>query len=118
MADENQYFKLFKELCAEKMWTDISSIARERCIGCDLERPSQSEHSCLNDSLYLQLVMFYDVAFIRLSYESIFSLLKEQYNCKQELVASLMNELEVFLTTDIWKKELFKKMTEDTWNDL
>lgn len=53
MEVEHEYYDLFFSLCVNAIWDDIYSISKERCNGCEIDHPSQTEHPCLMDSTHI-----------------------------------------------------------------
>lgn len=60
------------------------AVFRERCNGCEIDHPSQTEHSCLMDFKYIKLILYFELAFTKLDPEKIYIDLPEKYKCDQQ----------------------------------
>lgn len=113
MDKENRYFKLFNQLCIEQLWQNVSELSSEKCNGCEIDHPSQTEHSCLMDSKYIKLILYFELAFTKLDPEKIYSDLLEKYKCDQQELIIFWNNMNVYASTDIWKQFLFTNLEND-----
>lgn len=113
MDEEKYYLKLFNERCIEQIWKTISELSIERCNGCEIGHPSQTEHSCLMDSLYIKLMYYFELAFIKLDTEKIYCDLIEEFMCEQDAVTTFWDHTKAFVTTDIWKHSLFVNLENE-----
>ena len=107
MDEEKNYMKLFNERCIKQIWKTISELSIERCNGCEIGHPSQTEHSCLMDSLYIKLVYYFELAFIKLDREKIHFKILEEYICERNAITTFWNGMNAYVNTDIWKHSLF-----------
>lgn len=72
MEVEHEYYDLFFSLCVNAIWDDIYSISKERCNGCEIDHPSQTEHPCLMDSTHIKLITSFELAYMKLNIQDIF----------------------------------------------
>jgi hypothetical protein len=107
MSLEKSYLKVFNERCSEEIWKIISELSIERCNGCETGHPCQTEHSCLMDSLYIKLIYYFELSFIKLNTEKIYFDLLEEYTCEQDAITTFWDTMKVYVNTDIWKHSLF-----------
>lgn len=71
MEITHTYLDLFISLCSEHVWDTIHEMSIERCNGCEMKLPSQSEHSCLMDSAEMKLIMNFELAYMKLNIREI-----------------------------------------------
>jgi hypothetical protein len=113
MSEEKNYLKVFNDRCSEEIWKIVSELSIERCNGCEIGHPSQNEHSCLMDSLYIKLIYYFELAFIKLDIEKIYCSLLEEYTCDQDAIITFWDTMKVTVNTDIWKHSLFTRLEKE-----
>lgn len=110
MDGGNKHLKLYNELCIEQLWQNICELSVERCYECEVDHPSQTEHSCLMDSNYTKVIFYFELAFIKLDPEKIYSELLNKNMCEQEDLSTFWNDMKVYVCTDAWKQDLFRNL--------
>lgn len=112
MDIQYKYFKLLVNLCIDNLWDRIIKISSDNCTGCEIDHPSQVEHSCLMDSLQMKLIVNFEIAYMWLDIRKILKHMVYNYECERGEVKTLWNVMKTYSSTDYWKNGLFLKMKQ------
>lgn len=112
MDIQHKYFKLLVNLCIDNLWDRIIKISSDNCTGCEIDHPSQVEHSCLMDSLHMKLTVNFEIAYMWLDIRKILKHMIYNYECERGEVKTLWNVMKTYSSTDYWKNGLFLKMEQ------
>lgn len=110
MEITHTYLDLFISLCSEHEWDTIHEMSIERCNGCEMKLPSQSEHSCLMDSAEMKLIMNFELAYMKLNIREICRSMLRDHDCDGMEIKSLWKIMKTFCCTDLWKIELYSQL--------
>lgn len=90
MDIQHKYFKLLVNLCIDNLWDRIIKISSDNCTGCEIDHPSQVEHSCLMDSLQMKLIVNFEIAYMWLDIRKILKHMVYNYECERGEVKNIM----------------------------
>lgn len=110
MEVQHRYLDLLISLCIERLWDTIYEMVKERCNGCETGHPSQSEHSCLMDSMHMKLIMNFELVYMKLNIREIFRSMLRNHNCDRIEIQSLWKIMKTYCYTDFWKSKLYISM--------
>lgn len=113
MEVEHEYYDLFFSLCVNAIWDDIYSISKERCNGCEIDYPSQTEHPCLMDSTHIKLITSFELAYMKLNIQDIFHTMLRDHDCDRAEIQDLADIMKMYCLTDIWRDKLYSEMERD-----
>jgi hypothetical protein len=113
MEVEHKYYDLFISLCVSTLWDAIYSISKERCNGCEIDHPSQVEHSCLMDSPHMKVIMSFELAFMRLNIRDILHIMLREHGCDCAGIQHLYDIMKTYYLTDLWRSKIYSEMERD-----
>lgn len=113
MEVEHKYYDLFISLCVSAIWDTIYCISKERCNGCEIEHPSQKEHSCLMDSTHMKLIMGFELAYMKLNIRDIFYIMLRDHDCDRAGIQHLSEIMKTYSLTDFWRSKIYSEMEKD-----
>lgn len=101
MSDTN-YLEVLSRNIARK----ISKLAKDNCLGCYYDHPSQREHTCLGIDYHLREVDNVQLYFAEVFEEEKETIIKEVLECLNEPIESLREFY------DSHRKEIYLKVKE------
>ena len=81
---------------AEEIASAISVLVVENCKGCIIDHPSQRQHPCLMMENEERLLMYFDIAYLRVSQASVM----EKFMNSLGDIKPMVNGLELLYTCD------------------